>query len=81
MVLRQMMNVSSVVRDSIDHTFLNCRFVKIFVHNVIDWLNVGDNSKFAPTVEETLFGITSSPYEKGILKTFNYTILKYYIYT
>ena len=27
-------------KDSIDHTFLNCRFVKIFVNNVIDWFKV-----------------------------------------
>ena len=71
------------VKDSIDHTFLNCRFVKIFINNVIDWFNAANNSKFAPTIEEKLFGITSGPYEKGILKKFNYTILfmKYYIYT
>ena len=25
-------------KDSIDHTLLNCQFVKIFVNNVIDWL-------------------------------------------
>ena len=31
MVLKETMDVS------IDHTFLNCRFVKIFVNNVIDW--------------------------------------------
>ena len=70
-------------KDSIDHTFLNCRFVKIFINNVIDWFNAANNSKFAPTIEEKLFGITSGPYEKGILKKFNYTILfmKYYIYT
>ena len=70
-------------KDSIDHTFLNCRFVKIFVNNVIEWFNAANNSKFAPTIEEKLFGITSGPYEKEILKKFNYTILfmKYYIYT
>ena len=56
---------------------------KIFVNNVIDWFYATNNSKFAPTIEEKLFGITSGPYEKGILKKFNYTILfmKYYIYT
>ena len=70
-------------KDSIDHTFLNCRFVEIFVNNVIDWFNTANNSKFAPTIEEKPFGITSGPYEKEILKKFNYTILfmKYYIYT
>ena len=44
-------------KDSIDHTFLNCRLVKIFVNNVIDWFNVANNSKLAPTIEEKLFGI------------------------
>ena len=70
-------------KDSIDHTFFNCRLVKIFVNNVIEWFNAANNSKFAPKIEEKLFGITSGPYEKEILKKFNYTILfmKYYIYT
>ena len=70
-------------KDSIEHIFLNCRFVKIFVNNVIDWFNAANNTKFARTTEETLFGILSGPYEKEILKKFNYTILfmKYYIYT
>jgi len=70
-------------KESIDHTFLNCRFVRIFVTNVIDWFNAVNNSEFAPTIEQKLFGITSDPYEKGILKKFNCTILlmKYYIHT
>ena len=57
---------------------------KTFVNNVIDWFNAANNSQFALTiVEEKLFGIISGPYEKGILKKINYTILvmKYYIYT
>ena len=57
-------------KDSIEHTFLNCRFVKIFVNNVI--VDTANNSKFAPTTEEKLFGIISGPYEKEILKKFNY---------
>lgn len=70
-------------KDSIEHTFLNCQFVKIFVNSVIDWFNAANNSKFTPTIEEQLFGIKSGPYEKEVLKKFNYTILfmKYYIYT
>ena len=60
-------------KDSTEHTFLNCQFVKIFVNNVTDWFNAANNSKFAPVIEEKLFGITSGPYEKEILK--------YYIYT
>ena len=50
-------------KDSIDHAFLNFRFVKIFVNNVIDWLNAANNSNFAPTIKEKLFGITAGPYE------------------
>ena len=50
-------------KDSIDHTFLNCQFVKIFVNDVIDWFKAANNSKCAPTIEEKLFGITSSLYE------------------
>ena len=57
-------------KDSIEHTFLNCQFVKIFVNNIMDWFNAANNSKFAPTIEEKLFGITSGPYEKEILKNF-----------
>ena len=70
-------------KDSIDHTFLNCRFVKIFVNNEIDWFNAANNSKFAPTIEEKLFDIISGLSEKEILRKFNYTILfmKHYIYT
>ena len=84
MVLKQTMNVSTVVRKiQLITLFLNCRFVKNFVNNVIDWLNAANNSKFAPTIEEKLFGIISGPYEKEILKKFNYTILfmTCYIYT
>ena len=57
-------------KDSIEHTFLYCQFIKIFVNKVIDWFNAVNNSKFAPTIEEQLFGVISGPYEKGILKKF-----------
>lgn len=53
-------------KDSIDHTFLNCRFVEIFVNDVTDWFNAANNPKCAPAIEEKLFGITSGPYEKEI---------------
>jgi len=48
MVLKRTMNVSSACgeKDSIDHTFLHCRFANIFVNNVIDWFNAANNSKF-----------------------------------
>ena len=41
-------------------TFLNCRFV----NNIIDWFNAANDSKFALTIEEKLFGIISGPYKK-----------------
>ena len=48
MVLKRITNVSTVVKKI--HNFLNCQSVKIFVNNVIDWLNAANNSKFAVTV-------------------------------
>ena len=58
-------------------------FVKNFVKNVIDWFNAVDISKFTPAMDEKLFGIMSCPYDKTLLKKFNYTTLymTYYIYT
>jgi len=69
--------------DTIDHAFVACQFVKSFVDNVINWFNTTNNSQFTPTVEEKLFGILAGPYEKDLLKKFNYTTLfmRYYIYT
>ena len=85
MVLIWMINASTVVGkiQLITLFLINCRFIKIFVNNVIDRFNAANNSKFAPTIEEKLFGITSGSCEKGILKKFNYTklFMKYYIYT
>ena len=74
MVLRWMMNASIVVR--------KIPLITLFLTVVIDWFNAANNSQFAPTIEEKLFGIISGPYEKGLLRKFNYTILfmKYYIY-
>ena len=69
--------------DSIDHTFVDCEFVKNFVKNVINWFNNAvNNSNFISTMDEKVFGIMSGPYDKIPLKRFNYTTLymKYYIY-
>ena len=67
---------------SIDHTFSDCEF-KHFVNNVIDWFNAVNNSNFIPTIEEKLFGIMSAPYDKTLLRKFNYTtlLMRYYIHT
>ena len=69
--------------DSIDHTFKDCEFVKRFVKNVIDWFNAVNNSNLIPTMKAKLFGIMSGPYDKALLKKFNYTTLfmRYYIHT
>jgi len=69
--------------DSIDHTFIDCEFVKNFIKNEINWLNVVNNSNFTPTIEEKLFGIMSGPDDKILLQKFNYATLfmRFYIYT
>ena len=68
---------------SIDNKFNECESVKHFVKNVINWFNAVNNSNFIPAIEEILFGIMSGPYDKTLLKKFNYTtlIMRYYIYT
>jgi len=61
--------------DSVDHTFKDYEFVKSIVKNVMDWFNAVNNSNIIPTIEEKLFGIMSDPYDKALLKKFNYTTL------
>ena len=70
-------------RDSIDHTFSDCVFVKQFSHEVTSWFNVTNKTHFNPSIEEILFGVTSKQFGKSVSKKFNYTLLfmKYYIYT
>ena len=70
-------------KDSIDHTFSECPFVKKFSHEIISWFNVTNKTHFNPSVEEKLFGVTSEQFGKNVTKKFNYTMLfmKYYIYT
>ena len=46
-------------KDSIDHTFRDCHFVKIFIQRVINWFNIENKIKFNPSSEERLFGILS----------------------
>ena len=82
-----MMNayIVSGEKDSIDHTFRDCHFVKIFIQRVINWFNIENKIKLNPSGEERLymFGIISDLHEKVLLKKFNYTMLfmRYYIYT
>jgi len=70
-------------KDSINHTLIDCVFVKKFSQEVISWFNVTNSTHLNPSIEEKLFGVTSEPYVKTIVKKFNYTLLfmKYYIYT
>ena len=42
-------------RDSIDHTFSDCAFVKKFSHEVINWFNVTNKTHFNPSIQEKLF--------------------------
>ena len=76
MVLKRMMNASTVVRKiQLITLFLTVDLLSLLLF-VIAWFNAANNSKFAPTIEEKLFGITSGPYEKGILKNL---ITQYYL--
>ena len=69
--------------DSVDHSFKDCRFVISFETEVIKWFNARNNSKFNPAIEEKLFGLDKSSYNKELEKKFNYTMLfmRYYIYS
>jgi len=70
-------------KNSIDHTFRDCHFVKIFIQRVINWFNIENKIKLTPSSEERLVGIISDLHEKVLVKKFNYTMLfmRYYIYT
>ena len=70
-------------KDSINHTFRDCHFVKIFIQRVINWFNIENKINFNPSSEERLFGILSDLHEKVLVRKFNYTMLfmRYYIYT
>ena len=66
--------------DSIDHSFINCRFTLSFYQKVLQWFNTTYNSTFRLTTEEFLFGIPTACTK--FCKKINYTImfLRYYIY-
>ena len=70
-------------KDSIEHSFKDCRFVTSFDTEVIKWFNAKNNSKFNPSIEEKRFGLDKSPHNKELVKKFNYTMLfmRYYIYS
>ena len=70
-------------KDSIEHTFIECPFTKIFVQKVVQWFNETNSFQISPTVEEVLFGIISNSHETKIKRKFNYTTLsmRKYIYS
>jgi len=66
-------------KDSIDHAFIHCSFIKSFIQKVTT-----NNSQISSTTEELLFGIiTNSSGNNNTIKKFNYTTLfkRYYIYS
>ena len=70
-------------KDSVDHSLKDCRLVISFDTEVIKWFNARNNSKFNPSIEETLFGLDTGPHKKKLVKKFNHTMLfmRYYIYS
>ena len=70
-------------KDSIEHSFIECAFTKLFTQNVLNWFNRVNECQISPTTEETLFGITASSLDSTIIRKFNYTALfmRHYIYS
>ena len=70
-------------KDSIEHSFIECAFTKLFTQNVLNWFNRVNECQISPTTEETLFGITVSSLDSTIIRKFNYTALfmRHYIYS
>ena len=70
-------------KDSVEHSFIECAFTKLFTQNVLDWFNQVNECQISPTTEEILFGITVSPLDTAIIRKFNYTALfmRHYIYS
>ena len=54
-------------KDSINHTFRDCHFVKIFIQRVINWFNIENKINLNPSSEERLFGILSDLHEKVLV--------------
>jgi len=70
-------------KDSIEHSFIECMFTKLFTQKVLNWFNQVNACQISPTTEETLFGITASSHDITIIRKFNYTTLfmRHYIYS
>ena len=66
--------------DSVDHSLINCHFTKSFTDKVLQWFNLNNNSSFALTTKEVLFGLMNTSH--SLKRKLNYTLLfmNYYIY-
>ena len=62
-------------RDSIEHSFIECMFTRLFTQKVLNWFNQVNACQISPTTEEILFGITASSHNTTIIRKFNYTAL------
>ena len=69
--------------DSINHTFIDCKFTKSFTRKVINWFNNQNGSKFQPDTKEMHFATFKHPTNPVLVRKFNYTLLfmKFYIYS
>ena len=69
-------------RDSIEHSFIECMFTRLFTQKVLNWFNQVNSSQISPT-QRRLFGITTSSHDTTIIRKFNYTALFmcHYIYS
>ena len=70
-------------RDSIEHSFIECMFTRLFTQKVLNWFNQVNANQLSPTTEEALFGITASSHDTTITRKFNYPALfmRHYIYS
>ena len=70
-------------KDSVEHSFIECMFTKLFTQKVLNWFNQANACQISPTTEETLFGITTSSHDTTLIRKFNYTTLfmRHYIYS
>ena len=71
-------------KDSIEHYFIECTFIKILMQlKVVSWFSKDNACQIFHTIEEILLGITASSQDTTILRKFNYTTLfmRHYIYS
>ena len=62
-------------RDSIEHSFIECTFTRLFTQKVLNWFDHVNAYQISPITEETLLGITASSHDSTIIRKFNYTAL------